>query len=579
MDGHTIISQEKIRIVQDLAGRFTGNEFNLPRIAVLGSQSSGKSSVLEQILQLDVLPRGNNLVTRCPIIISLKQWHKQKTILDGDELPSNSIAKAIRNKMITNCGSSRGIVDKPIYLELYMENTLNLVLVDLPGLTKIPVGDQPSDIEQQVLNIAKKYIKQDNTIILCVIPANADIATCESLKVAKELDNEYDRTIGVLTKIDLMDRGTDCSDILNNLHPKLKKGYIGVINRSQQDIINNISINEALNAETSWFSNHSVYKEYGCKIGSRYLLSQLGMIFNERLASELPGLKLKISQVVTQMKNKLQKIREKTDSKILINEFINNVGYLIGSNKETGQNMQANIIKKWCNEILSIKIHVSLAKLTEKLRVADQYLLLPDKAIESVIKEYSQAISRLIIECCSNKFDEILRMIEECSNSKNKAAAGVLAEKMCKMLVEQFCKFKKSLEDNFELQCCAVNFNHPDFMKSSIISKMVAERIKQNSQMWIIDTETDIFSFDEFIYEISSALINEYVGIVGRDLKNVTIKMIRHMFGDYIKDTIFANLRLMEGDSRLKISSSEVDAECNELVNNIMILEDGLQKL
>ena len=83
---------------------------------------------------------------------------------------------------------------------------LNLTLVDLPGLTKVPVGEQPHDIEKQIREMVFMYIEKKNCIILAVTPANTDVATSDALQLAKEVDPEGRRTLGVLTKIDLMDK-------------------------------------------------------------------------------------------------------------------------------------------------------------------------------------------------------------------------------------------------------------------------------------------------------------------------------------------------------------------------------------
>ena len=65
---------------------------------------------------------------------------------------------------------------------------LNLTLVDLPGMTKVPVGDQPLDIEAQIRDMIMQFITKDNCLILAVSPANADLATSDALKLAKEVD-------------------------------------------------------------------------------------------------------------------------------------------------------------------------------------------------------------------------------------------------------------------------------------------------------------------------------------------------------------------------------------------------------
>ena len=99
---------------------------------------------------------------------------------------------------------SPGISPLPINLRIYSPHVLTLTLVDLPGLTKVPVGDQPRDIEKQIRDMLLKHITKPNAIILAVTAANTDLANSDGLKMAREVDPEGTRTIGVLTKVDLM---------------------------------------------------------------------------------------------------------------------------------------------------------------------------------------------------------------------------------------------------------------------------------------------------------------------------------------------------------------------------------------
>ena len=96
--------------------------------------------------------------------------------------------------------------------------------MDLPGLTKVPVGDQPADIEYQIRDMLMQFITRENCLVLAVTPANSDLATSDALKLAKEVDPTGVRTIGVLTKLDLMDEGTDARDILENKILALRRG-------------------------------------------------------------------------------------------------------------------------------------------------------------------------------------------------------------------------------------------------------------------------------------------------------------------------------------------------------------------
>lgn len=85
--------------------------------------------------------------------------------------------------------------------------------------------------------MATRYAKDERTIILAVMPANSDITTSDGLQLARQIDTKGSRTIGVITKIDIMDRGTDARGMLQGREIPLKLGYVGVVNRSQQDII------------------------------------------------------------------------------------------------------------------------------------------------------------------------------------------------------------------------------------------------------------------------------------------------------------------------------------------------------
>jgi dynamin 1-like protein len=203
---------KKIHLIQSLSASHPDLQFSLPQIVVIGPQSCGKSSILEQIIQKDILPRGNNLVTRCPIIINLHSTKGEEYVEfpDGEIIHDFSqVKKRIKSRMKKVCGKNQGIVDTEIIIFIYLKNIFSLTLVDLPGLTKIPKGDQPHDIEDQIEKLIYKYTSGENSFILAIINANVDIVNSEALKMASKVDSEGKRTLGVVTKIDIMDEGTD----------------------------------------------------------------------------------------------------------------------------------------------------------------------------------------------------------------------------------------------------------------------------------------------------------------------------------------------------------------------------------
>lgn len=138
-------------------------------------------------------------------------------------------------------------------MQIHSPDVPDLTVVDLPGTTTIPMKNQPASIVADLENMALHYISDTNSIILAVTPANADVANSQALQLASKVDPGHNRTIGVLTKIDLMDRGTDASAILNNRKYPLKLGWVGVVNRSQQDIDGNKSLTQAKEAEKAFF--------------------------------------------------------------------------------------------------------------------------------------------------------------------------------------------------------------------------------------------------------------------------------------------------------------------------------------
>uniref|UniRef100_A0A1I8ATP5 Dynamin-type G domain-containing protein n=1 Tax=Steinernema glaseri TaxID=37863 RepID=A0A1I8ATP5_9BILA len=135
------------------------------------------------------------------------------------------------------------------------------------------------------------YISRETCLILAVTPANSDLATSDALKLAREVDPEGRRTIGVLTKLDLMDEGTDARDILENRLFPLRRGYVGVVNRGQKDIVGRKDIRAALDAERKFFLAHPSYRHMSEKLGTPFLQKTLNNQLTNHIKDTLPSLK------------------------------------------------------------------------------------------------------------------------------------------------------------------------------------------------------------------------------------------------------------------------------------------------
>ncbi|KAF6385169.1 MX dynamin like GTPase 2 [Rhinolophus ferrumequinum] len=266
--------EEKVRpcidLIDSLRALGVEQDLALPAIAVIGDQSSGKSSVLEALSGV-ALPRGSGIITRCPLVLKLKKqlgyefpW-KGKISYRNTELQlqdPSQVEREIYKAQNTIAGIGVGISHELITLEITSREVPDLTLIDLPGIARVAVGNQPQDIGLQIKQLIRKYIQRQQTINLVVVPCNVDIATTEALSMAQEVDPEGDRTIGILTKPDLVDKGTEkvVVNVVQNLTYRLKKGYMIVKCRGQQDITNKLSLAEATKKEMMFFQTHPYFR-------------------------------------------------------------------------------------------------------------------------------------------------------------------------------------------------------------------------------------------------------------------------------------------------------------------------------
>uniref|UniRef100_A0A673ST25 Interferon-induced GTP-binding protein Mx1 n=1 Tax=Suricata suricatta TaxID=37032 RepID=A0A673ST25_SURSU len=319
--------EEKVRpcidLIDSLRALGVEQDLALPAIAVIGDQSSGKSSVLEA--------------------------------LSGVALPRGSAQNVI-------AGEGLGISHELINLEVSSPHVPDLTLIDLPGITRVAVGNQPADIGRQTKQLIRKYIVKQETINLVVVPCNVDIATTEALSMAQEVDPDGDRTIGILTKPDLVDRGTEDKvvDVAQNLVCHLKKGYMVVKCRGQQDIQDQLSLAEALDRERVFFEDHPHFRvllEEG-RATIPCLADKLTTELITHICKSLPLLENQIKENHEKITEELQKygsdVPEDEHEKMLflidkINAFNDDINSLIQGEEAVGEN-ESRLFTKIRNE-------------------------------------------------------------------------------------------------------------------------------------------------------------------------------------------------------------------------------------
>ena len=280
------------------AGALPSLARQLPKIVVVGGQSSGKSSVLEAVVGRDFLPRGTGIVTRRPLELQLETASDPEAKEYGEfgHLPGQKfydfeeIRREIEEETRRHTQKRGTIVSPvPMTLRIVSPHLPGLSMVDMPGITKVAIDGQPKSIVQELENMARDYVKHENVIILAVTPANADLATSDALRLAREVDPTGERTIGVLTKIDIMDPGTNCREVLSGNSYTLRNGWIGVVNRGQKDIDSKMGMSQARAKELEFFRESNDYKDLG-NVGTEYLSKDLSEKLISSVRRQLPNI-------------------------------------------------------------------------------------------------------------------------------------------------------------------------------------------------------------------------------------------------------------------------------------------------
>ncbi|KAK8241836.1 P-loop containing nucleoside triphosphate hydrolase protein [Phyllosticta capitalensis] len=274
-------------------------QLNLPSIVVIGSQSSGKSSVLEAIVGHEFLPKGSNMVTRRPIELTLVNTPDARA--EYGEFPALGLGKITDfsqiQRTLTDLNlavpTEQCVTDEPIQLRIYSPNVPDLSLIDLPGYIQVVGEDQPAELKEKIAELCEKYIQPPN-IILAISAADVDLANSTALRASRKVDPRGERTIGVITKMDLVDPDKGLSMLTDKKYP-LRLGYVGVVCRVPQSSgvlfargSGNIQKAVAKN-ENAFFGAHPL--EFGPEshvdVGMKNLRKKLMYVLENTMASSL----------------------------------------------------------------------------------------------------------------------------------------------------------------------------------------------------------------------------------------------------------------------------------------------------
>ena len=497
-----------------------GGDLELPQIAVVGSQSSGKSSVLEALVGRDFLPRGPDICTRRPLVLQLvhtpyqhASHHNQAPMEWGEFLhrPGEIFTEfeAIREEIEceTNRGiaTNKGVSDKQIRLKICSPHVLTMTLVDLPGITRVPVGDQPADIEKRIRDMILSYIKRESCLILAVSPANTDLANSDALTLSRLVDPDGKRTIGVVTKLDIMDRGTDAVAYLRGEVVPLRLGYIGVVNRCQQDIAQRRSIREARASEAEFFRHHPAYAEVIDKCGTEALGWTVSRILADHIADLLPALSDKIATRRAEAQRELVSLGEgrpedPSRQSAMVLEKLH--GYaacftksVVGKSDDLStSSLEGGARIHFVLQDIFVKGLESLdptrAMSEEDIRTAIQnaagtkaVLLLPDDSFEVLVKQAIRKMSDPCVKCARIVHDELGRIARTLINQQNLQRYPRLAQSVedatRDFLVEGLVPAESMINSLVECQLAHINTSHPDFVGGSQALRMAQQELKR----------------------------------------------------------------------------------------------------
>ncbi len=299
---------------------------NLPKIIVLGEQNQGKSSLIDSLTQIQILPKSEGLCTKKPITLTLINSSETKYFVEDQLFDENSASLEIARL------NSNPNIEK-ISCTVFSPNVQNCSITDTIGLIKISEEDQrlnPKKIKESVI----EYLKEKNNVFVLVSSATLDLANSQMLQLIKKYNRTED-TIGVLTKIDLTENQnlTSIFDVLAGKIYKLGYGWIPTKLRSDRDLNNDVSIEQSIVNESEYFKNRP-FQNYAT--GIYEIRKTISYIQFERIKNNIPEIISEIEEKILSLKssqNFLQKIIDEADDQ-LASKLVTMIEKLVGSSHE-----------------------------------------------------------------------------------------------------------------------------------------------------------------------------------------------------------------------------------------------------
>lgn len=231
------------------------------------------------------------MVTRRPIELTLIHTPDQKE--EYGEFPELGLGKIFDFKKIQKTlvdmnlavSEAECVSEKPIELRIYSPNVPDLTLIDLPGYIQISNRNQPETLKKKIEDLCEKYIRGPN-IILAVCSANVDLANSPALRASRKWDPLGLRTIGVITKMDLVSPQMGASILRNTDYP-LHLGYIGVVCKAPDNPTDENMTDALIKTEEAFFRSHLIFNQRDIQVGTSTLRHKLMNVLEQSMGRSL----------------------------------------------------------------------------------------------------------------------------------------------------------------------------------------------------------------------------------------------------------------------------------------------------
>ena len=606
----SLAKSDIMQIGNHLTGILSDRKISLdpPQLIVVGTQSSGKSSLLNRIIEMDILPTGKTMETRTPLNLQLIQseknvaefgdyqdglWKISKTIeLTTDNKHIALIHDEIKVQTIKKAGSEQGICHQSIIIRLYAPHLPNLSLTDLPGLTSVACIDKghPADIKEQLHQMIGSHIKSDRSIILLVMPARSDLEVDQAFELVKKYDPLCIRTIGIITKVDLMPTGTDISDYLNNHNIskslQLNYGYFAVKNKGPDQSLTSKQVSDS---ELAYFKSHQVYSQMPqTRLGISNLTNNMSQILIDHIKNSLPTILNEINQL-----------------EIKVNKDLQEIGQQVPIGIEDQSSLIHMLVANFCREFTS-SLKIRGATLNYGRQLKDAFIVYRQNINKITYTFSDELISNALTNCDSNHMLSLpsIDVLEYCLKKIHTDANVTPIEIFCAPSAQCLEKVSQLLLELVDKLIKSTQIGRFPVLSSSIKKEITSAILQQHhsycllqiknlikieeNYIWSDDLQflSELQKFHQTIkpgkidYNIVRCLINGYFETIKKNLQDRVPKEIMYHYVTMVENDICEKLsdKIIKSLSHSKLleesgNISEKRKKLNEQKNQIATIK------